>query len=82
MNVFIYHDENDIVEHYSQYLTLYKRFIDGIFAIWCGPKGTLLEFLGALSNKSDCIKVTYCISDSSISFLDLFLFRDASSDVL
>ena len=58
-NVFIFHHENDIVEHYSQYLTLYKRFIDGIFAIWCGPKGTLLELLSALSNKNDRIKVTY-----------------------
>ena len=77
----MYHHEKDIVEHYSQYLTLYKRFIDDIFAIWCGPKDTLLEFLSALSNKNDRIKLTYCVSESSIAFLDLFLFRDAS-DVL
>ena len=63
---------------------LYKRFIDDIFAIWCGPKGTLFEFLNALmiNSKTDRIKLTYCISESSISFLDLFLYRDTSSNVL
>ena len=40
--------EEDIVEYYSQYLALYKRFVDAIFAIWCGPKDILLEFLDAL----------------------------------
>ena len=75
--------EKDIVEYYSQYLKLYKRFIDDIFAIWCGgPKGTLLEFLNVLNNETDRIKLTYCVSESSISFLELFLYRDTSSNVL
>ena len=78
----MFHHEKDIVEYYSQYLKLYKRFIDDIIAIWCGPKGTLLEFLNALNSKTDRIKLTYCISESSISFLDLFLYRDTSSNVL
>jgi len=56
-NTFMFHHEKDIVEYYSQYLTLYKRFIDDIFAIWCGPKGTLLEFLNALNSKSNRIKL-------------------------
>ena len=81
-NAFMFHHEKDIVEYYSQYLKLYKRFIDDIFAIWCGPKGIFLEFLNALNSKTDRIKLTYCISDSSISFLDLFLYRDTSSNVL
>lgn len=81
-SAFMYHHEKDIVAHYSQYLTLYKRFIDDIFAIWCGPKDTLLEFLGALNDKTDRIKLTYCASDSSMPFLDLFLYRDNSSSVL
>jgi len=50
-NTFMYHHEKDIVEYYSQYFALYKRFIDDIFAIWCGPKDILLEFLDALNNK-------------------------------
>ena len=79
---FMYYHEKDIVEQYSSYLTLYRRFIDDIFAIWVGPKDTLLEFLDALSSKTDRMKLTYCISDSSIPFLDLFLYRDTSSNVL
>ena len=81
-NAFMYYHEKDIVEQYSSYLTLYRRFIDDIFAIWVGPKDTLLDFLDALSSKKDRIKLTYCISDSSIPFLDLFLYRDTSSNVL
>ena len=54
-NAFMYHHEKDIVDHYSQYFILYKRFIDDIFAIWCGPKDALLEFLGALSSKDQRI---------------------------
>ena len=58
------------MEYYSQYLKLYKRFIDDIFAIWCGgPKSTLLEFLNALNSKTDRIKLTFCISESSIASL-------------
>ena len=81
-NSFMYYHEKDIIEQYSNYLLLYRRFIDDIFAIWVGPKDTLLDFLEALNTKSGRIKLTHCISDSSISFLDLFLYRDASSSVL
>ena len=81
-NAFMYYHKKDIIEQYSNYLFLYRRFIDDILAIWAGSKDTLLEFLEALNSKSDRIKLTHCISDSSISFLDLFLFRDASSSVL
>ena len=78
----MFHHEKDIVEYYSQYFKLYKCIIDDIFAIWCGPKGTLLEFLNAIKSKTDRIKLTYCISESSISYLDLFLYRDTSLNVL
>ena len=32
--------------------------------------------------KTHCIKLTYCTSDSSISFLDLFLYEDISSSIV
>ena len=67
-NAFMFHHEKDIVEYYSivirgnnydysQYLTLYKRFINDVFAIWCGPKGTLLEFLTAKVIESNLLIV-------------------------
>ena len=42
----------------------------------------IYESFHILHVKTDRIKLTYCISDSSISFLDLFLYRDASTNVL
>ena len=47
-----------------------------------GPKVPCWNSLTALNSKTDRIKLTYCISESSISFLDLFLYRDTSSNML
>jgi len=57
------------------HLPLYQRFIDGIFVIWDGSRVILLEFLHAINTKDECIKITYEISESKISFSDLHLFR-------
>ena len=81
-NAFMYYLEKDTVAQYSEYLVFYKRFIDDIFAIWNGPKQPLLEFLDALNNKHDRIKLTYVISERSISFLDLFLYKDQAFSTL
>jgi len=81
-NAFMYYHERDIIETYTRYLSLYKRFIDDIFVIWDGPRETLLEFLYAINTKDDRIKITYEISDSKISFLDLLLFKDTSCGTL
>lgn len=81
-NAFMYHHERDIVETHSRYITLYKRFIDDIFVIWAGPHENLLEFLHAINTKDERIKITYEISESKISFLDLLLFKDSASKTL
>ena len=81
-NAFMYYHERDIIELYSRNLTLYKRFIDDIFVIWEGPRDTLLQFLSAIDAKDERIKITYEISDSKISFLDLLLFKDPANNKL
>ena len=81
-NAFMYYHERDIIELYSRNLTLYKRFIDDIFVIWEGPRETLLQFLSAINTKDERIKITYEISDSKISFLDLLLFKDPAYNKL
>ena len=53
-----------------------------LFGAGLRPKDTLLEFLGALNSKDQRTQLTHCISELSISFLDLFLYRDGSSSVL
>ena len=51
--------------------------------VWKGPKEILLEFLSCLYSKNDHIKLTYYVIDeSSISFLDLFLYKDANFSTL
>ena len=77
-NAFMYYHERDIIETYSRFLPLYKRFIDDIFVIWDGPRQIRLEFLNAINTKDERIKITYEIGDSQISFLDLLLFKDTS----
>ena len=81
-NAFMYYHERDIVGTFSRYLPLYQRFIDDIFVIWDGFRGILLEFLHAINTKDECIKITYEISESKISFLDLLLFRDYGCSTL
>jgi len=44
-NTFMYYYKRDIAQSYSQYLALYKRFIDDLFVIWDVPCEILLEFL-------------------------------------
>lgn len=81
-NAFMYYLEKDVVTQFSNHLLLYKRFIDDIFLVWKGPKENLLEFLSCLNSKNDRIKLTYVIDESSISFLDLFLYKDANFSTL
>jgi len=48
-----------------------------------GSKEILLEFLSCLYSKNDRIKLMYYVSDeSSISLLDLFLYKDANFSTL
>ena len=76
-NAFMDYYERHIVETFSRYLTLYKRFIDDIFAIviWNGPREIFLDFLRAINTKYERIKITYEISESKISFLELLLLK-------
>ena len=83
-NAFMLRHEKNIVNQYSQYLQLYKRFIDDIIVVWTGPRDLLLEFINTLvlNTKDDRIKITFDISDSSIPFLDLLLFKDLEKNTI
>jgi len=72
-NMFMHYHERDIVQSYSRYLALYKRFIDDLFVIWDVPREILLEFLLPFNTKDEHIKITYEISECKISFLDLMV---------
>ena len=78
----MYDHERDIIELYAQHLTLYKWFIDDIFVTWDGTREILFEFLSAINIKDERLQLTYGISDSKISFLDLLLFKDSACQTL
>ena len=81
-NAFMYYLEKEIIHAYSRHLALYKCFIDDIFAIWMGPRDLLEEFIMQLNSQDERIKLTYEISNTSISFLDLFIYKEAGSNKL
>ena len=68
-NALMHFHEIDIVEQYSKFIVLYKRFIDDIFSIRASPGIPTQNFWMLLIKKNDRIKLVHCISDRSISFL-------------
>ena len=81
-NAFMYYHEKEIVDAFAQNIALYKRFIDDVIMLWVGSRATLLEFLHALDSKDPRISITYEISETSISFLDLLIYKDPNSSKL
>jgi hypothetical protein len=45
-------------KRFSQYIRLYKRFIDDLFLIWTGPAAVLCEFRHALAMADEEINIT------------------------
>ena len=81
-NAFMYHHEKDIVDQYSSYLTLYRRFIDDIFAIWDGPKDTLLlSLLIVLAKVTFPFWIYFCIEISHLVYCNFQLFRSLSEQM-
>ena len=69
---------------YIAFLAISGLKMTSSVVIWVGPKETLIEFLDRLSSrkKNDQIKLTYMISQSSISFLDLLLYEEVNTSCL
>ena len=71
VNAFMYYLEKDVMSHNFRVIYFCTSSTSGLsmtyFFIWKGPKENLLEFLSFLNSKND-----------RISFLDLFLYKDAN----
>ncbi len=46
-------------ERFSEYILLYKRFIDDLFLIWTGPAAVLCEFRHALAIADEAISLDW-----------------------
>ena len=77
-NIFMCRLECPLVSKFASKLELYKRFIDDLFFVWRGTLETLNNFLEELNNVGPMIKLTWVISEKSVDFLDLHIFKDFS----
>ena len=77
-NLFMANLEYELVEKYTllHSLALYKRYIDDCFIIWKGTYSQLLDFFKEFNQLCDTINLTFEHSYSSITMLDLEIYKE------
>lgn len=73
--LFMDHLENTFLKTQPIKPLIWKRYIDDIFMIWIGSKSQLTKFISELNEFHHNIKFTHEISDTSVVFLDLEIFK-------
>ena len=74
-NIFMYHLELAFLLTLNKQPYLYKWYIDDIFIIWTFPKEDFDSYFSDLNQFHPIIKYEYTMSDTSIDFLDLTIFK-------
>jgi hypothetical protein len=70
--LFVGHFEERVLSSYTGAIPrLFKRYIDDVFGIMCGPREELDEFINFVANFSPSLKFTWQISTQTVNFLDL-----------
>lgn len=70
--LFVGYTENQAFSQYTgEKPALYKRFIDDCLGVATCSKDSLLRFIDFMSSFHPALRYTHCISDSSVSFLDI-----------
>lgn len=67
--------EEDFLASESIQPLLWRRYIDDNICIWPGNKDTLLSFISRLNSTHTTLKFTFDLSFSSVSYLDLRLYK-------
>ena len=73
-NIFMMNLEEEKLKKTTLIPTVWRRFIDDIFAIYRGSEDELKETLEQLNTMHDTIKFTYNYSSTSIDFLDTTVY--------
>ena len=83
-NLFLgYLEENTILKSsYKKWIKTYLRFLDDIFMIWQGTRGSLKPFLEYINSIHPTIKFTYQCSDTTINFLDTTIYIHPKKRIL
>ena len=62
-------------------LRFFKRYIDDALGFWHGDKKDLMLFLDSYAiGMKEHIKITSCVSQTNVVFLDLHIFKDVDFD--
>ena len=67
--------EEEVLERTDKKPLAYYRFLDDIFLIWPHTLDDFEQFFQLLNNHKESIKFQHTISDTSIDFLDVTLFK-------
>lgn len=67
--------EAEVLELAPKQPLTFFRFLDDIFIIWTHSKDEFLEFFNILNNHRESIKFQYNISEQSVDFLDVTIYK-------
>eukprot|EP00455_Lapot_gusevi_P012915 TRINITY_DN1621_c0_g1_i1.p1 TRINITY_DN1621_c0_g1~~TRINITY_DN1621_c0_g1_i1.p1 ORF type:complete len:732 (+),score=48.12 TRINITY_DN1621_c0_g1_i1:349-2544(+) len=73
--LFMWSVERSWLDRYRDILFLYKRFIDDGFGIVCAEISDVNRMLQEFNSLHPNIRITWTVSDSSVVFLDLTIFK-------
>ena len=79
-NIFMAQWEKKILKKVPHQPLVYFRFLDDVFMIWTHGREKLDQFLDILNNDNPCIKLKAEISDISVDFLDVTIFKGKRFD--
>lgn len=74
-NIFMAQWEKRVLAQAEYKPLIYKRYLDDIFMIWTHGRDKLQSFLDFLNSDNPCIKLKAEISETSVDFLDLTIFK-------
>ena len=74
-----FENEKILTTNFSQYINLYKRFLDDIFMLWTGTLQELDNFIKHINAIHPTIKFTHQYSKTEIDFLDTTIYVDELS---
>lgn len=74
-NIFMAKFETEAMNKCYLLPTVYFRFLDDIFCVWDHGRDKLNTFLEVLNSHHPSVKLTACIHENSIDFLDVTVFK-------
>lgn len=76
MGASIWHNEEAVFSEIPSELIVFRRYIDDIFILWKGEGHRLALFLENFNKNDRNIKLTWDISEKTITFLDLEIIQE------